>query len=177
MPITGPDLRSGMVFQDLRSLPLAERGARNISASAPGSPRADCPGKSRKPSEPFQWILVGLGRLATSNTASAFRGMKQRVANPPPLANEAEVVLMDEPFGALGCLGRGNACRTSCWNFGSGPRGDGCSFRHPRHRGSHVLSGRVIVMSPGPGRIDTDLTVGLQRPLRRLGTRLQRSAT
>ena len=102
--------------------------------------------------------------------------MKQRVAIARVLANEAEVVLMDEPFGALDALTR-ERLQDELLELWERTRLTVLFVTHAI-RGSHRSVGAgSIVMSPGPGRIDTDLTVGLQRPRDDLGTRLQRSAT
>jgi ABC-type nitrate/sulfonate/bicarbonate transport system ATPase subunit len=77
--------------------------------------------------------------------------MKQRVAIARVLAKEADVLLMDEPFGALDALTRGKLQEEllEIWQ---------------RMRSTIVFGDRVIAMSAARGRIDNDTVVTLPRP-------------
>ena len=92
--------------------------------------------------------------------------MKQRVAIARVLANEADVVLMDEPFGALDEIVRDhlNAQLLALW------RKTAKTVLFVTHSIPEAiyLSTRVVVMSPRPGRIIdiVDCTaLGRERPL------------
>jgi NitT/TauT family transport system ATP-binding protein len=50
--------------------------------------------------------MMGLERFAGSYPHQVSRGMKQRVAIARVLANDADLALMDEPFGALDAMTR-----------------------------------------------------------------------
>ncbi len=88
--------------------------------------------------------------------------MKQRVAIARVLANDARVVLMDEPFGALDAMTRERLQDEllALW------RSAGLTVVFVTHaiEEAILLADRVVVMSPGPGRIVEDIAVTLPRP-------------
>jgi NitT/TauT family transport system ATP-binding protein len=89
-------------------------------------------------------------------------GMKQRVAIARVLANDAEVVLMDEPFGALDALTRERLQEEllEIWQR------TGLTVIFVTHSIEEAiyLSDRVVVMTPQPGKIDSDNRIELVRP-------------
>lgn len=89
-------------------------------------------------------------------------GMRQRVAIMRALANEPEVILMDEPFGALDYLTRKsmNDLLISIWEK---TKKTIIFVTHDINE-SILLSDRVILMSSNPGRIESILDIGLARP-------------
>ncbi|MCJ2043321.1 hypothetical protein MKK58_01975, partial [Methylobacterium sp. J-078] len=77
------------------------------------------------------------------------------------LANEAEVVLMDEPFGALDARTRERLEEGPLEPWG-GPGLTGL-FRTRAIGGAVFPADPVVVMSPSPGRIDTVADIALAR--------------
>lgn len=158
MPISGPDPSRGMVFQDYGLFPwLTVRQNIGFGPASCGRPAREIKGTV----DHFM-NLVGLGRFAEVYPHQLSGGMKQRVAIARVLANEAEVVLMDEPFGALDALTR-ERLQDELLELWQRTRLTVLFVTHAIEE-AIVLSDRVIVMSPGPGRIDTDLNIDLQRP-------------
>ncbi len=101
-PIAGPGPSRGMVFQDYGLFPwLTVRDNIGFGPKARGRPAPEV----RDTAERYI-ALVGLQAFADAYPHQLSGGMKQRVAIARVLANEAEVVLMDEPFGALDAMTR-----------------------------------------------------------------------
>jgi len=93
--VTGPDYRWGVVFQDPLLYPWlsvrenVEIGPR-LRGEEPDSDRVD-----------DLLDLVGLDGVADADTSDLSGGMAQRASLARTLANEPEVLLLDEPFSAL----------------------------------------------------------------------------
>ena len=156
--IAGPGPERGLVFQDYGLFPwLTVR--RNI-AFGPVS-RGRSAEEVREIVERFI-TLVGLQRFADAYPHQLSGGMKQRVAIARVLANDAEIVLMDEPFGALDAMTRERLQDEllDIWQR------TGLTVLFVTHSIEEAifLADRIVVMSPGPGRIDSELTVTLPRP-------------
>ena len=94
--------------------------------------------------------------------------MKQRVAIARVLANDAEVVLMDEPFGALDAMTREQLQHelVEIWSR----TGVTVIFVTHSIEEAILLADRVVVMYPGPGRIDNEYQIDLPRPRDIAGT-------
>ena len=157
-PIDGPDPSRGMVFQDYGLFPwLTVRGNIGFGPTSRGRPA----GEVRDTVERFV-DLVGLSRFADAYPHQLSGGMKQRVAIARVLANDAEVVLMDEPFGALDAMTRERLQDEllDLWQR------TGLTVLFVTHAIEEAifLADRVVVMSPGPGRIDSTFPMELVRP-------------
>lgn len=100
--IQGPSKSRGMVFQDHALFPWYTV-LENISfgPEVQGVPKA----KARETGQEFL-SLVGLDAYAHHYPAELSGGMKQRVGIARALASNPEILLMDEPFGALDILTR-----------------------------------------------------------------------
>ena len=101
-PVDGPDPSRGMVFQDYALFPwLSVRDNIGFGPSSRGLPRSEVNAIVDKFVE-----LVGLQTFVNAYPHQLSGGMKQRVAIARVLANDADVLLMDEPFGALDAMTR-----------------------------------------------------------------------
>ncbi len=157
-PIAGPAPDRGMVFQDYGLFPwLTVRENIGFGPLSRGLPKAEV----RETVERFV-SLVGLTRFADAHPHQLSGGMKQRVAIARVLANDAEVVLMDEPFGALDAMTRERLQDEllDLWQR------TGLTVLFVTHSIEEAifLSDRVVVMEPGPGRIASEHRVELARP-------------
>ncbi|NOG73313.1 ABC transporter ATP-binding protein [Roseicella sp. DB1501] len=156
--VAGPGPDRGMVFQDYGLFPwLTVRQNIGFGPAARGRPRAEVAATAARFLE-----MVGLTRFADAYPHQLSGGMKQRVAIARVLANQAEVVLMDEPFGALDAMTRENLQQELLQIWESA----GLTIIFVTHaiEEAILLADRVVVMSPGPGRIVADERVPLPRP-------------
>jgi NitT/TauT family transport system ATP-binding protein len=157
-PIDGPGPERGMVFQDYALFPwLTVRGNIGFGPLARGRPAAEV----KDTVERFI-SLVGLQRFADAYPHQLSGGMKQRVAIARVLANDAELLLMDEPFGALDAMTRERLQDEllDIWQR------TGLTVLFVTHSIEEAifLADRIVVMSPGPGRIESEVVVPLPRP-------------
>ena len=156
--VDGPGPDRGMVFQDYGLFPwLTVR--RNI-AFGPES-RGKSKAEVAAVTERFLQ-MIGLGAFADVYPHQLSGGMKQRVAIARVLANDARVVLMDEPFGALDAMTRERLQDELLALWAS----TGLTVVFVTHAIEEAifLADRVVVMSPGPGRIVRDVPIALPRP-------------
>ena len=158
MPIASPDPTRGMVFQDYGLFPwLSVRDNIGFGPAARGRSKREV----RETAEHFL-NLVGLGKFGDVYPHQLSGGMKQRVAIARVLANEAEVVLMDEPFGALDAMTR-ERLQYELLELWEKTKLTVLFVTHAIEE-AIFLANRVVVMSPGPGHIDSDIINNLARP-------------
>jgi NitT/TauT family transport system ATP-binding protein len=157
-PIAGPAPDRGMVFQDYGLFPWL-----NVRRNIAFGPAARGLAATEVNATADRFIsLVGLQRFAEAYPHQLSGGMKQRVAIARVLANDAELVLMDEPFGALDAMTRERLQDEllDIWQR------TGLTVMFVTHSIEEAifLADRVVVMSPGPGRIETEMRIDLPRP-------------
>ncbi|MGH8913055.1 MAG: ABC transporter ATP-binding protein [Acidimicrobiia bacterium] len=107
---------------------------------------------------------VGLAGSEDKHPHQLSGGMQQRVAICRALLHDPEILLMDEPFGALDALTRDQmgVDLLRLWEQGKKT----VFFVTHSIAEAVFLSDRVLVMSPAPGRIALDLDIDLPRPRR-----------
>lgn len=154
--INGPSLKRGVVFQDHRLLPwlTVEKnvglGLRNHS------------GADRKQIVQEHIDLVGLNGFESSYPSQLSGGMSQRAAIARALVNRPEILLLDEPLGALDALTRMYMHKEieRIWEK------EGITMIMVTHDVEEAiyLSDKIVIMSSRPGTIKKIVPVQLPRP-------------
>ncbi|MFJ9179348.1 ABC transporter ATP-binding protein [Streptomyces sp. NPDC102360] len=159
-PISGPDPELGMVFQSSEALFdwLTVRQNVTFGPRMRGRSRAE----QDRAAEEFLG-LVGLRHCADRYPNQLSGGMRQRVQIARVLANEPDVVLMDEPFGALDAQTRQVLQEETARIW----RASGCTVVFVTHDIDEaiLLADRIAVMTAGPAAsIKSLYEVDLPRP-------------
>ncbi len=96
-PVTGTDPRIGMVFQKWSLLPW-----KTVMENTEIGPKFRGVDKKTRREKAQEYIdLVGLRGFENSYPSQLSGGMKQRVGIARAYTNDPEILIMDEPFGAL----------------------------------------------------------------------------
>lgn len=155
-PITGPNRQIGMMFQEANLLPW--RTIRK-NVDFPFEIRGQQPDGVR-----IEALLerVGLGGFGPKMPRELSGGMQQRASIVRALSSDPDVLLMDEPFGALDAFTRDemNLLVEEIW-LETGKTI--VLITHSIHE-AVFLSNKVHVMSARPGRMARTFEVPFERP-------------
>ncbi|MBM3343284.1 MAG: ABC transporter ATP-binding protein [Betaproteobacteria bacterium] len=156
--ITAPGSDRGMVFQDYALFPWM-----TVRENIGFGPRQKKLAKKYVDEITAEYLnMVGLTKFADRFPHQLSGGMKQRVAIARVLANECELLLMDEPFGALDALTR-ESLQQELLDIWARTKVTVIFVTHSVEE-AVLLSDRVVVMTAGPGRIEADVPITLARP-------------
>jgi NitT/TauT family transport system ATP-binding protein len=157
-PVQGPGAERGVVFQQYSLFPwMTVRKNVEFGLKMQGKPRAHREAAAR--------TLLGMaGLLAFENhyPDQLSGGMKQRVGIVRALATSPEVLLMDEPFGALDSQTR-VVMQEILTNMWQQLRLSVLFITHDIEE-AVFLSEKIYVMTARPGRIKAEIPVPLPRP-------------
>ena len=156
--VRGPFTNLGIVFQYPELLDW-RTSLRNILL------QIEIRGLSQREYEPVALDLlsqVGLDGFADKYPHELSGGMKQRVALCRALVHDPEILLLDEPFGALDALTR-DQMNFDLQRIWLERRKTALLVTHSIDE-AVWLSDRVVVITPRPARIAEDISIDLPRP-------------
>jgi len=156
--VSGPGADRGMVFQSYTLFPwLTVEGNVEFGPRLSGHPPELCTRIAKRYID-----LVGLSGFEHSYPKELSGGMMQRAAIARALANDPEILLMDEPFGALDAQTRTlmQELLLSVWE----QTHKTVLFVTHDIEEAVLLADRVYVMTARPGRIKREIKVSLPRP-------------
>jgi sulfonate transport system ATP-binding protein len=163
-PITGPSIEKGFIFQEPRLFPwltVEKNIASNLSLRDPNV---------RKRVEDLI-ELVRLKGFEKSYPRELSGGMAQRVSIARALLRNPDVLLLDEPFGALDAFTRSHLQEVllDIWQR------NGTTMLFVTHDLDEAvfLGERVVIMNPRPGHIRSILSIDLPFPRKRSSSSFQ----
>jgi NitT/TauT family transport system ATP-binding protein len=157
-PLQGPSRRVGLVFQDSNLMPW-----RNVihNITLPLEVKKITKPEAEKKARDLV-KLVHLGGFEDWMPRDLSGGMAQRVAIARALIYDPDVLLLDEPFGALDALTRERMAMElmRIWQLNQK------TVIMVTHSISEaiLLADRVLVLTPRPGKICLDIDVDIPRP-------------
>jgi len=157
-PITGVDTRCGMIFQEYALFPW-KTVQRNVEFGL--KMRRVPPAERRRAAQHFI-KLVGLDGFENAYPAELSGGMRQRAALARSLANDPEILLMDEPFAALDAHNK-LILQEELLRIWEGSRKTVLFITHAIDE-AIALGDRIVVMTAQPGRIKAIVPVDFPRP-------------
>lgn len=156
--VDGPHPSRTMVFQEFALFPwLSVRGNIAFGLEMKGVEKA-----ARRERVDHYLELVGLARFADSYPSELSGGMKQRVAIARALAVQPEMLLMDEPFGALDAYTR-EIMQEELLRIWEQERKTVLFVTHSVEE-AVILSDTIVVMAGRPGTVRSVIKVNLPRP-------------
>ncbi len=164
-PLRGPRRGVGVVFQNANLMPWRSAFA-NIALplELQGTPESEIAPRVHELIE-----LVGLQGFADWLPRDLSGGMAQRVAIARALVHDPDVLLLDEPFGALDALTR-EQMGAELLRIAVDARNGGRASRKTIIMVTHAideavfLADRVLVLGPRPAQIRMDVRIDLPRP-------------
>jgi NitT/TauT family transport system ATP-binding protein len=157
-PVEGVDPRVGYVFQRDAVFPW-KTVAENVGL--PLLFRGVDPAVAR--ARVTEWIArIGLIGFEHYHPYQLSGGMRKRVALAMTMVYEPEIILMDEPFGALDVQTR-NLMENDLLEIWAQSRRTVVFVTHDLEE-AIALSDRVVVMTASPGKVKAVYSIGLPRP-------------
>ena len=166
-PIRGTGTDRGVVFQHYSLFPWMT-ARKNVAFGVKQVNKKASRAERLKIADEFL-DKVGLGQFKNKYPSQLSGGMQQRVAIARALAMDTDVLLMDEPFGAIDAKNRTilQELLLELWE------GDGTAARKTVVFVTHdideaiLLSDKIVMMTANPGRVYQEIRVPFERPRNR----------
>jgi NitT/TauT family transport system ATP-binding protein len=156
--ISGIEPRCGMVFQSYALFPW-----KTVRENVAFGPKMKGIGRAERVNIADRFLdMVGLTGFAELYPAELSVGMQQRVTLARCLAADPQVLLMDEPFAALDAMTR-QVLQAELMQI-QARSGKTIVFVTHNIDEALMMSDRIVVMSPRPGRIAAVIENDLPRP-------------
>jgi NitT/TauT family transport system ATP-binding protein len=160
--ITKPGPDRGIVFQDYSLFPWMSARENIRFALEHSSQKLS---KIESSSRAGKYLeIIGLSRFGDSYPGTLSGGMRQRLAIARMFAMNPRVFLMDEPFGALDSLNRVYMQDLLTYLWTQGEQRKTVLFVTHDVDEALLLSDRIAVMTPAPGKIKEVIDVPFPRP-------------
>jgi len=166
--IVGPDRDRAMVFQDYSLYPwLTVLDNIRFSLTLKANQHASDSVEARDAGDRSLLLLelMGLTRVRDAHPHALSGGMRQRVAIARALLSKPQLLLMDEPFGALDAQTR-EVMHDLILHIVAFEKRTILFVTHDVEEAVY-LADRVIVLAPGPGHIDSIWSIELPAALQR----------
>jgi NitT/TauT family transport system ATP-binding protein len=160
-PQRAPGHRIGLVFQQPTLLPW-RTVAQNVALPLEIETMEKLPAEEKRARTDDLLTLVGLDGSASAYPAHLSGGMAQRTAIARALAQNPEVLLLDEPFGSLDALTR-ERMAAELLNIWQRDQRTVLMVTHSVEEAA-LLADRVVVLSSRPGRVVDIVSIDLPRP-------------
>lgn len=157
-PVTGPGNGKGVVFQQYALYPWLTV----LDNVAFGLKMKKITKEKRYEIARKYIAIVGLDKFTNAYPKELSGGMKQRVALARAYAADPDVLLMDEPFGALDAQTRAQLQENLLQTWQQEKKT--CFFITHDVDEAVLLATRIVIMSAGPGRIKEIMDVKLPYP-------------
>ncbi|MCL2271274.1 MAG: ABC transporter ATP-binding protein [Treponema sp.] len=155
-PISSPGPERGMIFQEHRLMPWLTL-EKNVTLGLIGKTKEE---KKKLADEYLK--MVRLADFKKAYPAQLSGGMSQRAAIARALITEPEMLLLDEPFGALDALTK-IEIQNEIFNISANRKKTMIMVTHDIEE-AVFFADRIIVMSNRPGKIRDIISIDLSKP-------------
>lgn len=161
IPVTDTSHERGVIFQNYSLLPWLTVGQNIYMAVKEAFPKENKKVLMKRVKDYV--AMVNLGPAINKRPKELSGGMRQRVAVARALAMNPEMIIMDEPLGALDALTRGNL-QDEILNIWSQDKRTALLITNDVDEGIYMAD-RIIPLKPGPNAtLGPEFKIDIERP-------------